>query len=145
MYTLDASVWLREATPIDPAYHTCHALLAALLARATPLYEPWLLLAEVGGPVSRLLRDPMRGRLYSEIVRTFPNTTFVALDEMLAREASDLAADYSLRGADAIYAAIARRHGCVLISLDAEHRQRLGAILTVLTPTEALAELNNKS
>ncbi len=143
MYTLDASVWLREATPIDPAYHTCHALLAALLARAAPLYEPWLLLAEIGGSVSRLLRDPIRSRLYTEIVRTFPNTTFVALDEPLARETSDLAADYFLRGADALYAAVARRHGCVLISLDAEHHQRLGAILTILTPTGALAALND--
>ena len=67
VYTLDASVWLREVSPSDPEYATCHALIEALQARAITLFEPWLLLAEVSGPVSRLLRDPMRGRLYADI------------------------------------------------------------------------------
>jgi predicted nucleic acid-binding protein len=83
MYTLDASIWMREATSSDPAYATCHALLDALRTQALALYEPWLLLAEVGGPISRLLRDPIRGRLYADIVRSFPNTTFVSLTKHL--------------------------------------------------------------
>ena len=141
MYTLDASVWLREATPSDPEYATCHALLEVLHTRALPLYEPWLILAEVGGPVARLLRDPMRGRVYADIVRSFPNTTFIDLDEGLAREAAELAADYFLRGADAIYGAVARRYRCTLVSLDNEHHQRLKVILPVLTPAEVLAAL----
>ncbi|MCU0491427.1 MAG: type II toxin-antitoxin system VapC family toxin [Chloroflexaceae bacterium] len=141
MYTLDASVWMREVMPGDPAYATCHALLEAIQTRNIELYEPWLLLAEVSGPVSRLLRDPMRGRLYADIVRTFPNSQFVALDEVLGREAAELAADRALRGADAVYAVIARRYGCTLVSLDNEHHQRLHGIVPVMTPTAALAEL----
>lgn len=125
----------------DPEYATCHALLEALHTRALPLYEPWLILAEVGGPVARLLRDPMRGRIYADIVRSFPNTTFVDLDEGLAHEAAELAADYFLRGADAVYGAVARRYGCTLASLDDEHHQRLKAILPVLTPADALTTL----
>ena len=134
-------MWLRETTPSDPEYATCHALLAALHARALPLYEPWLVLAEVGGPVARLLRAPMRERIYAEIVHTFPNTTFVDLDEELAREAAKLTADYFLRSADAVYGAVARHYGCTLVSLDNEHHQRLKAILPVLTPADALAAL----
>ena len=141
MYTLDASIWLREVSPSDPEYATCHALIEAFQARAITLFEPWLLLVEVGGPVSRLLRDPIRGRLYADIVRTFPNTVFVALDEVLAREAADLAADHFLRGADAVYAAIARRYNTPLVSLDDEHHRRLTALTTVLTPAQVLASL----
>jgi len=145
VYTLDASVWLREVSPGDPEYATCHALLEALRTRAVMLFEPWLLMAEVGGPVSRLLRDPIRGRLYADIVRAFPHTVFVALDEALAREAADLAADHFLRGADAVYAAVARRYNTSLVSLDDEHHRRLTALLTVLTPAQALASLSSTS
>lgn len=141
MYTLDASVWLREVSPGDSEYAACHALLEALRARTIPLFEPWLLLAEVGGPVSRLLRDPIRGRLYTDIVRSFPNTVFVPLDEELAREAADLAADHFLRAADAVYATVARRYAVPLVSLDDEHHRRLATLLTVLTPAQALASL----
>jgi len=128
-------------TPRDPAYTTCHALLEAIKVQSITLFEPWLVLAEVAGPVSRMLRDPMRGRVYADIIRTFPNIMFVALDESLAQAAADLAADHFLRGADAIYAAVAQRYNVPLISLDDEHRQRLQKLIPVLTPAQALAML----
>jgi hypothetical protein len=36
---------------------------------------------------------------------------------------------------------MARRHGCALVSLDREQRERAVPIVLVLTPDEALAEL----
>jgi predicted nucleic acid-binding protein len=65
----------------------------------------------------------------------------VALDEALGEQARALAAQYGLRGADAVYAAVAQQAGCTLISLDHEHLTRLGNIVTVHTPATALAEL----
>jgi predicted nucleic acid-binding protein len=50
-----------------------------------------------------------------------------------------LAARHGLRGADAIYAAVAVQSGCTLISLDNEHLTRLVGIVSVLTPATALA------
>jgi hypothetical protein len=82
MYTVDASVWLREATPSDPMYHLCHTLLGTLRQKQIELYEPWLLLAEVAGPIGRLLRDPLRGRIYADIVASFPNTIFVEVNRL---------------------------------------------------------------
>jgi predicted nucleic acid-binding protein len=141
MYTLDASVWLREATPSDPAYQVCHELLSAIRQQQITLYEPWLLLAEVAGPVGRLLRDPVRGRVYADIVHSFPNTTFVDVDEAIGRAAAELAADRFIRGADAVYPVIAQRYGCSLVSLDDEHQRRLPGYVVVLTPAEALKQL----
>lgn len=62
MFTLDASVFLRRASPNDPDFVVCHDLLEVIKKRGVPLYEPLLVLAEVAGAVSRLFRDPMRGR-----------------------------------------------------------------------------------
>jgi hypothetical protein len=49
---------------------------------------------------------------------------------MAAQEAAELAADYALRGADAVYVAVARRHNYTLVSLDREQRERAAAIVT---------------
>jgi len=46
-----------------------------------------------------------------------------------------------LRGADAVYAAVAQQAGCTLISLDHEHLTRLGSIVIFRTPAALLAEL----
>jgi len=67
--------------------------------------------------------------------------TVVALDEALGYLARALAAQYGLRGADAVYAAVAQQAGCTLISLDHEHLMRLGSIVVVRTPAAALADL----
>ncbi|HEU4325064.1 MAG TPA: PIN domain-containing protein [Roseiflexaceae bacterium] len=66
---------------------------------------------------------------------------FIPMDEALAQEAAEIAADYALRGADAIYVAVARRYNCALVSLDREQRERSSAVVTTYTPTEALAKL----
>jgi predicted nucleic acid-binding protein len=57
-------------------------------------------------------------------------------------QALELAAQHGLRGADAVYAAVARHAACILISLDNEHLTRLPDIVRVLTPEAALAELS---
>lgn len=53
-----------------------------------------------------------------------------------------MAADHRLRGADAVYVAVARRFGTVLVTLDAEQRTRSDARVTALTPAEAFAQLS---
>ena len=51
------------------------------------------------------------------------------------------AAQYRLRGSDAVYAAVALRFGSVLVTLDREQRERLEEIVTSRYPTEILAEV----
>lgn len=50
-----------------------------------------------------------------------PNLTLVSLDTTLAEQALQLAAQQGLRGADAVYAAVALKTGYTLVSLDKEH------------------------
>jgi predicted nucleic acid-binding protein len=60
MYTLDANIFVRDASPGDPEHPTCHALMAQLYQRNTAIIVPFLVLAEIAGALSRSFRDPIR-------------------------------------------------------------------------------------
>lgn len=141
MYTLDANIFARDTEPGDPSYAECRALLDALDQQKTPVIVPNLLLAEVAAVVSRTRRDPIRARLTAGAIAAFTHVRLIALDESLAQEAAEIPADRALRGADAVYVAVARRYGCALVSLDREQRERATPVVRALTPAEALAEL----
>jgi predicted nucleic acid-binding protein len=65
----------------------------------------------------------------------------IALDELLLDAAAELAADRALKGAEAIYVAVAQHHSCTLVSLDREQRERAARLVPAMTPGEALAAL----
>jgi predicted nucleic acid-binding protein len=56
------------------------------------------------------------------------------MDGKLMTEATDIAANYRLRGADAIYVAAARQLGITLLTWDTEQLTRPAAIITAVTP-----------
>lgn len=142
MYTLDANIFVRDASPGDPEHETCHALMAQLYQRGTPIVEPVLVLAEITGALNRSFRDPIRARLEAELLRDLRHIQFVPIDETLAQAAAELAADRALRGADAVYVAVAHRSGGTLVTLDREQHERAAPVVRALTPAEALAELD---
>ncbi len=141
MYTLDANIFIRDLDTREPDHAACHELIEQLVAREIPIIVPLIVLAEVAGTVSRTRRDPIAGRIAAAALRDIPCIRFLPLDEALAQDATEVAADYALRGADAIYVAVARRTGSALVSLDREQRTRAASVVTVMTPQEALATL----
>jgi predicted nucleic acid-binding protein len=90
---------------------------------------PTLLLVEVARVISRTRGDAALGSRYAETMRQLPFIQWVPLDEAMAVRASALAATRALRGADAVYAAVAVAYGCELVSLDREHLTRLPPVL----------------
>ncbi len=144
MYTLDANIFARDLDPHDPQYPVCHKLLETLDQRRIVIIVPNLLLAEVAAAVSRTRRDPIRARISAAAIAAFDHIQCVPLDDTLAQEAAEIAADRALRGADAIYVAVARRYGCTLVTLDREQRERAAPMVRTLTPAEVLAELGEE-
>jgi predicted nucleic acid-binding protein len=67
-----------------------------------------------------------------------PGLTVHPLDLEASAEAGALASKQRLRGADAIYAATALRHGTTLVTLDDELLARSRPVVDALTPTEWL-------
>jgi predicted nucleic acid-binding protein len=70
-----------------------------------------------------------------------PNVTVTVLDAALASRAVSLAAQHGLRGADAVYAAVAAQAGSTLVTLDSEQLTRLSGVIVTQTPSAALAGL----
>jgi predicted nucleic acid-binding protein len=141
MITLDASVIVRSFDPADPHQPVCQSLLDTLEQRAIAVILPRLVLAELAGAVRRLLRDPIRARLAVSAWSALPHVQIVPLDDLLLDTAAELAGDYALRGADAVYVAVAQRHACTLVSLDREQRERAAPVVTTTTPAEMLTKL----
>ena len=141
MYTVDASVWVNAFDRREPGHATSRQVLDILRDRALPVFVPTLLPVEVAGAISRTRNNPAQAQAFARALSNLPNVTLVPLDEALADQALMLAAQHSLRGADAVYAAVAAESGCTLISLDNEHLTRLVGVVPTRSPADALADL----
>lgn len=130
----DASVWVARFIPQEPKHAACVAWWEAFDSSSGRIIAPDLLLSEVCGAISRRTRKP---RLARHVLRTLldaPELTFVTMDRELAEHAARLATDLSLRGADAIYVALAHRLHVPLLSLDDEHSTKAGRTVEVIGP-----------
>lgn len=76
--------------------------------------------------------------LFAATIARLPHVTVVSLTPDLAETAAKLAAQHALRGADAVYAAVALTVGSILVSLDSEHLTRLVGVVQTATPAAAL-------
>ena len=138
---MDASVWVNGFDQREAGHTTSRQLPEVLRTRALPIIVANLVLAEVAGAISRTRNDPVQAEVFATTLGRLPNVTVVTLDVALGYQARALAAQHGLRGADAVYAAVAQQPGCTLISLDNEHLTRLRSIVIVRTPATVLAEL----
>jgi predicted nucleic acid-binding protein len=134
--TIDASVFISAFTPTEPAHEASRAAMAAIRSQAIPIIEPVLVLLEISAALSRGQNKPDLGRAFVNALKQFSNLTFVDVDASLADLAVDVAAQYKLRGSDAVYAAVALRFGTELITLDREQLEGLPKAIPVQKPGE---------
>jgi predicted nucleic acid-binding protein len=135
-YTVDASVFVNAFNPHEHGHEESLRCLTAIQERGDPIVAPTLLLSEIASAVARTLDDSIGALQYAKATAALPHLTLVTLTTALARQAAELAATYRLRGADALYVAVARRYGTTLVSRDEEQRTRGSAVVTCRTPDE---------
>jgi predicted nucleic acid-binding protein len=109
MYTVDASVWVNAFDQREPGHQVSRQFLDLLRAQALPVIVPNLVLVEVSGAISRTRRAPEQAQAFAFALGRLPHVTIRALDEILTIQALAVAAQHGLRGADAVYAAVATR------------------------------------
>ncbi len=143
MYTIDASVWVNGFDQREPGHQISRQVLELLGRQSIPIVVPNLVLVEVAGAISRTRNDPTQAQMFATALSNLPNVTVVPLDDILAHQTLALAAQHGLRGADAVYAAVAMQAGCTLITLDNEQLTRPVSVVTTQTPTAALADLTS--
>ncbi len=140
-HTLDASVFLNAFNPAEAGHGESNQLLTRLQTDLIPIIVPTLVLPEVAATISRVRSDSALAKAFATHLSRLPDLILISLDTPLAQQAVDAAAQYRLRGSDAIYAAVAMRFGTVLVTLDKEQHDRLTKVITVYYPPEALIAL----
>jgi predicted nucleic acid-binding protein len=131
---VDASVWVSTLVSEDVHHERSRRWVKDRLTTSTTLIMPVLALVEVVGAVVRRTGREDLGRQVIEDMTRASDLRLVPVGMDLARAAAILAASYRLRGADAIYAALADNLGLPLVTLDRELRIRLGGRITVIEP-----------
>ena len=140
-FTVDASVFLNAFNPAEAGHAESQGVLAWLQEQATPIIVPTLVLPEVAATIRRVRGDGALARDFANALSRLPNLVLVNLDTTLAQQAADAAAQYRLRGSDAVYAAVALRFGSALITLDREQHDRLANVVTSHYPGDVSADI----
>ncbi len=134
MRVVDASVWVSHLTPADSNHLNSLRWIDDYTDSGGELLVPTLLLVEVAGVIARLSGQPSMGRQAAEQLYNTPGVRLVDLDDQLAVSAAQIAADFRLRGADAVYVAVAARFNAPLITWDKEQLTRAAPIVAARTP-----------
>ena len=137
---VDASVLVSASRTQERMHQDSVAFLHAVVRGRVPVHAPALLFPEVAGALARPVQSPEIGRdTVSLIKRTLP-LRIAPVDTALAERALDIACDFLLRGADAIYVALTAELRATLVTLDQEMLKRGLAVVPTVTPAEWLTK-----
>lgn len=135
---VDASVWVARFLDVDRHHVVATACITALLERDSRLVIPVLAWPEVAGAITRRTGATSDGQDAVDIIRALRWIESVPMDQSLAHEAVKIASSRRLRGADAVYVALAVARKEPLITLDTEMLERARGVAEVLTPEQWL-------
>ncbi len=131
---VDASVWVSALVPQDVHHARSRAWLEERLREGVLLVAPVILLAEVAGAIARRTGDPTLGEGAVDMLLSLPTLRLVPVDDRVGGEAARLAARLRLRGADALYVAVASLLEVPLITWDREQQERCQAVVRASSP-----------
>jgi predicted nucleic acid-binding protein len=132
---LDASVWVSALQSGDANHTLSDQWLARWLGDGQTIIVPNIFLAEVSGAITRRTGDSDLGHQIIADLIDDPSVQLIAIDSMLAERAAQLAVRMRLRGADAIYVALAAHRNVPLMTWDREQLSRASDLITVQSPT----------
>lgn len=139
MLTVDANVFVSARVRSEANHSESDQFLKRTVLFARDVYCPTLVLPETAAAFIRPTgRASLANGALSQIL-TFPYLTLIELTAERARQAADLAISCRLRGADAVYAAVAQEFGTTLITWDQELLTRGASAVPTQTPTDWLA------
>jgi predicted nucleic acid-binding protein len=133
MIVVDASVWVSYLIPTDVNHSTSHHWLSRMIGEQ-PMAAPVLLLAEVGGAISRRTGRTALGNKAISRLLSLPILRLVGIDHELGFQIARLAAELRLRGADAAYVAVAAALNIPLVSWDSEQLDRAATVIRGYKP-----------
>jgi predicted nucleic acid-binding protein len=134
MTVTDASLWVSRFLTDDTFHKASHSWLRKTLAAGLTIVAPTHLLAEVAGAVARRTGSSQLGYKIAQQIRRVPTMQLVAIGVDLGEFAAEIASVYRLRGADALYVAVAYQLRMPLVSWDQEQVRRVAGFVDAYTP-----------
>lgn len=131
---IDASVWISRLLPQDANHASAVSWVNGYVRGGGILTAPTVLAIEVGAAISMRTKQPADAHAAANQLYTLRFVRLAPIDQGLVSEAKDLAADLGLRGADALYVALARQLGIVLVSFDAEQLTLPSHLIQTIKP-----------
>ena len=123
MFVVDASVWVSMFLSGDINHEASHRWLRSVIA-TDAVVAPAVLLPEVAGAIARREELSALGAQAAEIIRDFTNVHIVDVDSELAEASARIAAERRIKGADALYVALAAMRDVPLVTWDGEQIER---------------------
>ena len=139
MTVVDASVWVSALAADDVNHRQSLAWMEHHLAAGGEVLAPTLVLVEVAAAMTRRTGDATVGIGAARRVRNLPELRLLPLLIADGEHAATVASERALRGADAVYVAMAQNMGVPLVTWDRQQRERASGVIDVLTPAVALA------
>jgi predicted nucleic acid-binding protein len=143
--TVDASVWMNARSPKEKGYLESKKALMIIEEMNIPVFSPSILIVELSASMSRATGDEKAGILFSRLVSELPNIELMPITLELAKDAAVIAARLKIRGADALYCAVAADKKAVLLSRDKEQVERAKALIKVMQPEDFIAAFKGKT
>ena len=135
MFCLDASVLISAAKGNEPYSKQSKNFLDSVRNEGYKMLVPEILIPEVASGLVRATADAEFSFEFIRAIRSLPNFAFVPVDGRLADRAVTIILETKLRGADAIYVAVAFEYGIPLITLDEDQLAKGGKLVQVRRPT----------
>jgi predicted nucleic acid-binding protein len=137
MIVADASVWVSILLEADLFHSQSYSWFEEYSRFSGEVAAPTLLLPEVAAGITRRTDDATTGYAAMQRLVALPQIHIVPVDEYLALVAAELAANYHLRGADAVYAALAYSLNVPLVTWDQEQMMRVRNVVKTGAPGTA--------
>jgi len=129
---VDASVWVSRLVDRDEFHAVVKKWMDIQREQDITFVSPSLLLAEIGGVISRVTGKPELAVNAVKRVASLPDVRIVEMDKPLIEETARIASKYGLRGADAVYVAVAAQLNIPLATLDVDQRARASKLIDVI-------------
>ena len=130
----DASVLVSVFHPADQFHQQSRAWFQQYLRNGEQIVAPNLLLSEVAGALARRTGSVEVAELAVTQLRAMPELELLVIEDAYEREATALAMELQLRGADAVYVAVAHMLNLPLITWDREQIERGGQRIDARRP-----------
>ncbi|CAN5628395.1 hypothetical protein BH23CHL4_BH23CHL4_03350 [soil metagenome] len=115
--------------------------IASQLAKQQIFEIPSIFAVEVGGALRRRSGNAEGAKRAVSRIHKDPYFQITDLDRRFAVIAADTSVRFGLKGADAIYVALAQNCALPLVTWDNEQREHAGQIIDVMTPAQALEHM----